>query len=80
MIGAVNALKRRITRFKSICGKEAIAHGGEKAKEFIKKMEDDTMMKQLPLMEDIANRAVHPTWPAKSQAVLLTSPAARPAR
>lgn len=38
--------------------KEAIAQGGEKVKEFIKKMEDDTMLKKLPLMEDIANTAV----------------------
>jgi len=38
--------------------KEAIDHGGEKAKEFIKKMEEDTMLKKLPLMEDIANVAV----------------------
>jgi enoyl-[acyl-carrier-protein] reductase (NADH) len=38
--------------------KEAIAQGGEKAKEFIKKMEEDTMLKELPLMEDISNTAV----------------------
>jgi len=38
--------------------KEAMAQGGEKAKEFIKKMEEDTMLKKLPMMEDIANTAV----------------------
>jgi 3-oxoacyl-[acyl-carrier protein] reductase len=38
--------------------KEALAQGGEKAKEFIKKMEEDTMLKKLPMMEDIANTAV----------------------
>ncbi|WP_288879768.1 SDR family NAD(P)-dependent oxidoreductase [Pedobacter panaciterrae] len=38
--------------------KEAIEAGGEKVQEFLKKMEDDTMLKQLPLMEDIANTAV----------------------
>jgi NAD(P)-dependent dehydrogenase (short-subunit alcohol dehydrogenase family) len=38
--------------------KEAMAQGGERAKEFIKKMEEDTMLKKLPMMEDIANTAV----------------------
>lgn len=38
--------------------KEAMTQGGERAKEFIKKMEEDTMLKRLPLMEDIANTAV----------------------
>lgn len=38
--------------------KEALDQGGEKAKEFIKKMEEDTMLKKLPLMEDIAHTAV----------------------
>ena len=38
--------------------KDAIAYGGDKAKEFIKKIEDDTMLKRMPLMEDIANTAV----------------------
>jgi NAD(P)-dependent dehydrogenase (short-subunit alcohol dehydrogenase family) len=38
--------------------KEALAHGGDKAKEFIKKLEEDTMLKKLPLMEDIGNVAV----------------------
>jgi 3-oxoacyl-[acyl-carrier protein] reductase len=37
---------------------EALAQGGEKAKEFIKKIEEDTMLKKLPMMEDIANVAV----------------------
>lgn len=38
--------------------KEAIDAGGDQVKEFIKKMESDTMLKQLPLIEDIANTAV----------------------
>ncbi len=38
--------------------KDAIAQGGEKAKAFIKKIEDDTMLKKMPLMMDIANTAV----------------------
>jgi enoyl-[acyl-carrier-protein] reductase (NADH) len=38
--------------------KDAIEQGGEKVKEFIKKIEDDTMLKRMPLMEDIANTAV----------------------
>jgi 3-oxoacyl-[acyl-carrier protein] reductase len=38
--------------------KEALAQGGEKAKDFIKKMEEDTMLKKLPMMEDIANAVV----------------------
>ncbi len=38
--------------------KEAAANDSEKTKEFIKKMEDDTMLKKLPLTEDIANAAV----------------------
>ncbi len=38
--------------------KEAIDAGGDEVKAFIKKMESDTMLKQLPLMEDIANTAV----------------------
>ena len=37
---------------------DAIEQGGEKAKAFIKKIEDDTMLKKMPLMEDIANTAV----------------------
>jgi len=37
---------------------EAIKHGGDKAKDFIKKIEDDTMLKRMPLMKDIANTAV----------------------
>lgn len=37
---------------------DAIAHGGDKAIEFIKKIEDDTMLKKMPLMKDIANVAV----------------------
>ncbi len=38
--------------------KEAIDAGGDEVKAFVKKMENDTMLKQLPLMEDIANTAV----------------------
>ena len=38
--------------------KEAIEQGGEEVAAFIKKMESDTMLKQLPLMDDIANTAV----------------------
>lgn len=38
--------------------KEAIETGGDEVKGFLKKLEDDTMLKQLPLMEDIANTAV----------------------
>lgn len=38
--------------------KEALDHGGSEAIEFIDKMAADTMLKKLPLMEDIANAAV----------------------
>jgi enoyl-[acyl-carrier-protein] reductase (NADH) len=38
--------------------RDAIEQGGARAAEFIQKMTDDTMLKQLPLMEDIANVAV----------------------
>jgi NAD(P)-dependent dehydrogenase (short-subunit alcohol dehydrogenase family) len=38
--------------------KEAIDQGGERAKAFIEKIKDDTMLKDLPLMADIANVAV----------------------
>lgn len=38
--------------------KEAIEAGGDAVIEFIEKMKNDTMLKQLPLMEDIANTAV----------------------
>lgn len=38
--------------------KDAIDHGGEKVVEFIKKIEDDTMLKKMPVMDDIANTAV----------------------
>jgi NAD(P)-dependent dehydrogenase (short-subunit alcohol dehydrogenase family) len=37
---------------------EAIANGGEEALTIIKNMEEDTMLKTLPMMEDIANTAV----------------------
>ncbi len=38
--------------------KDAIDHGGDKVVEFIKKIEDDTMLKKMPVMNDIANTAV----------------------
>ncbi len=38
--------------------KEAIANDQEKAGSFIKKMEEDTMLKELPMIADIANVAV----------------------
>jgi NAD(P)-dependent dehydrogenase (short-subunit alcohol dehydrogenase family) len=38
--------------------KDAIAHGGARAVDFIKKIEDDTMLKKMPVMNDIANIAV----------------------
>jgi 3-oxoacyl-[acyl-carrier protein] reductase len=37
--------------------REALQQGGEKAKAFIQKMKDDTMLKDLPSMADIANVA-----------------------
>lgn len=37
---------------------DALAHGREEAQKFIHKLEDDTMLKQLPMMVDIANVAV----------------------
>jgi len=37
---------------------DALAHGGQKAVDFIKKIEDDTMLKKMPVMNDIANVAV----------------------
>ena len=38
--------------------KEAIDAGGEQVPQFLKKLRDDTMLKKLPLMKDIANTAV----------------------
>jgi 3-oxoacyl-[acyl-carrier protein] reductase len=38
--------------------REAIEQGGARASAFIQKMKDDTMLKQLPSMKDIANVAV----------------------
>ncbi len=38
--------------------KEAIAAGGDEVKEFIDKMANDTMLKQMPMMVDIANTGV----------------------
>ncbi|ACU03554.1 SDR family NAD(P)-dependent oxidoreductase [Pedobacter heparinus] len=37
---------------------EALANGGAEVAAFIKKLEDDTMLKKLPMMNDIANVAV----------------------
>ena len=37
---------------------EALASGGAEVADFIKKLEDDTMLKKLPMMNDIANVAV----------------------
>jgi 3-oxoacyl-[acyl-carrier protein] reductase len=37
---------------------DALASGGEEVIAFIKKLEDDTMLKKLPMMNDIANVAV----------------------
>ena len=37
---------------------DALAHGGKKAVDFIKKIENDTMLKKMPVMNDIANVAV----------------------
>jgi 3-oxoacyl-[acyl-carrier protein] reductase len=38
--------------------KEALARGGERVQEFLDKLRADTMLKDLPLMQDIANAAV----------------------
>ncbi|HMJ15643.1 MAG TPA: SDR family oxidoreductase [Polyangiaceae bacterium] len=38
--------------------REAVDRGGEKAKQFLEKIEADTMLKKLPMMSDIANAAV----------------------
>lgn len=38
--------------------KEAIASGGDDVAEFMDKMASDTMLKELPMMQDIANTAV----------------------
>jgi enoyl-[acyl-carrier-protein] reductase (NADH) len=38
--------------------KEAIEAGGDEVKEFIEKMANDTMLKEMPMMADIANTAV----------------------
>lgn len=38
--------------------KDAIDHGGKRVEDFIKKIEDDTMLKRMPLMNDIANVVV----------------------
>lgn len=38
--------------------REAVEQGGDRAAEFIDKLQDDTMLKALPLMDDIADAAV----------------------
>jgi 3-oxoacyl-[acyl-carrier protein] reductase len=38
--------------------REAAAHGGAEVKEFFARLKNDTMLKELPLMKDIANAAV----------------------
>lgn len=38
--------------------REAIEQGGDVVKEFLHKLEADTMLKKMPMMEDIANAAV----------------------
>lgn len=38
--------------------RDAVEQGGDRATEFIAKLQEDTMLKTLPLMEDIANAAV----------------------
>jgi len=38
--------------------KDAMEYGGEKAVRFIEKIKDDTMLKRMPLMQDIANTAL----------------------
>jgi NAD(P)-dependent dehydrogenase (short-subunit alcohol dehydrogenase family) len=46
---------------------EAIAQGGEKVEAFIGKMKDDTMLKALPAMADVANVAVFLASPLASK-------------
>ena len=38
--------------------REALEQGGDEVKEFIDKLQDDTMLKQMPMMKDIANAAL----------------------
>jgi 3-oxoacyl-[acyl-carrier protein] reductase len=38
--------------------RDAAAQGGEEVKEFFTRLQNDTMLKQMPLMQDIANAAV----------------------
>ncbi len=47
--------------------KEAIAAGGDAVKEFIDKMANDTMLKQMPMMADIANTGVFLASPLASK-------------
>lgn len=37
---------------------EAVAEGGDKGQEFVEKLKNDTMLKKLPMMGDVANTAV----------------------
>jgi NAD(P)-dependent dehydrogenase (short-subunit alcohol dehydrogenase family) len=46
--------------------KDAVKFEGKKAETFIRKMEDDTMLKKLPRMEDITNAAVFLASPGAS--------------
>jgi 3-oxoacyl-[acyl-carrier protein] reductase len=47
--------------------REAIEAGGEKVDAFIGKMKDDTMLKELPAMADVANVAVFLASPLASK-------------
>lgn len=47
--------------------KEAIAAGGDSVKEFIDKMANDTMLKQMPMMADVANTGVFLASPLASK-------------
>lgn len=49
--------------------KEALAHGGDEVQGFISKLEEDTMLKELPMMADIANVA---TFLASDMAAKIT--------
>lgn len=48
---------------------EALTHGGDEVKGFITKLEEDTMLKELPMMADIANVA---TFLASNMAAKIT--------
>jgi NAD(P)-dependent dehydrogenase (short-subunit alcohol dehydrogenase family) len=38
--------------------RDALEHGGDEVREFLSKISDDTMLKRMPLMDDVANAAV----------------------